>query len=226
MSIMSAFIERCSELWDKTLTHPFVAGIGDGTLPVEKFRFYLVQDYHYLIAYCRAVAAAAYKAPNVETMREMSGLLHSTLETEMSLHRAYAAEFGIASDELDKSSPAPTTTAYASYMLDIAARRDFLANLVCILPCAVGYAEIGAKLKMQTGTQASPYQAWIDMYAGAEFQAYATRLAEIVEEEADGLPARAIEDLFDVFATSTRYEWMFWEMAWTHEKWPVQAVID
>lgn len=221
MSLTRTFIERSGDLWQQALNHPFVQSIGSGAMPVDKFRYYLVQDYLYLIAYSRVLALAVYRAPSVETMREMSALLHSTLETEMALHRKYAAEFGITTDALENATPAPSMLAYTSYMLDIASRGDFIANLTCILPCAIGYAEIGKKLKNDGKKPDNPYQAWIDTYAGEEFQDYARRLAELVDETAVGLPARIVDELFEIFAASTKYEWMFWEMAWTLEEWQV-----
>ncbi len=41
------------------LAHQFVTGVGDGTLPVEKFKHYVTQDYVYLIDYSRALALAS-----------------------------------------------------------------------------------------------------------------------------------------------------------------------
>ena len=39
--------------------------------------------------------------------------------------------------------------------------------------------------------------------------------------EAENLDARSRESLKDLFKTSTRYEWMFWNMAWQEEEWPM-----
>lgn len=36
-------------VWKAFTEHEFVAGIGNGTLPVERFKAYLVQDYLYLV---------------------------------------------------------------------------------------------------------------------------------------------------------------------------------
>jgi thiaminase/transcriptional activator TenA len=30
-----------------------------------------------------------------------------------------------------------------------------------------------------------------------------------------------VERMEDAFVISSRYEWMFWEMAWNEEAWPV-----
>lgn len=45
--------ERAKTLWPRYLTHPFVTEMADGTLPKEKFRYYMVQDYLYLRDYVK-----------------------------------------------------------------------------------------------------------------------------------------------------------------------------
>ncbi|MBN2367315.1 MAG: thiaminase II, partial [Calditrichaeota bacterium] len=35
--------------------HPFVKGLGDGTLPMDKFRYYMIQDSIYIVDYARAM---------------------------------------------------------------------------------------------------------------------------------------------------------------------------
>ena len=83
------------------LNHPFVTGIGDGTLDMEKFKFYVRQDYVYLIGYSRVLAIASARAPDLDTMGRFARLLHETLNTEMELHRSYCAQFGITARELE-----------------------------------------------------------------------------------------------------------------------------
>lgn len=36
--------------WKEHTEHDFVRQIGDGTLPVDKFKMYLIQDYLYLVS--------------------------------------------------------------------------------------------------------------------------------------------------------------------------------
>src|SRR5207244_52222 len=102
---MSRFTDRLYELaeptWEAQYAHPFVRGIADGTLDVEKFKFWVRQDYLFLIDYARLLAMAAAKAPDLPTMRRFADLVHATLNVEMELHRAYAAEFGISPEELE-----------------------------------------------------------------------------------------------------------------------------
>jgi thiaminase/transcriptional activator TenA len=37
----------------------------------------------------------------------------------------------------------------------------------------------------------------------------------------EGLPEAKKQHLIDIFVTSSRYEYLFWEMAETQEQWPV-----
>lgn len=85
----------------------FVRGIGDGTLSLERFKFWLRQDYVFLIEYARLLALAAARSPGLETITRFATLLKETVDTDMSLHRGYAAEFGIGTEDLEPESPAP-----------------------------------------------------------------------------------------------------------------------
>ena len=55
-------------IWDRIIAHPFFREVQAGTLPIAKFRYYVVQDYHYLEGFGRAVSVALSKAPNTETL--------------------------------------------------------------------------------------------------------------------------------------------------------------
>ena len=46
------FLERpdVAPVWEKFVNHPFVLAMGDGTLPLESFKGYLIQDYIYLVS--------------------------------------------------------------------------------------------------------------------------------------------------------------------------------
>jgi thiaminase/transcriptional activator TenA len=134
------------EVWDAQQAHPFVRGIGDGTLDRRRFGFYVRQDYRFLIEYGRVLALAAARAPRLEWMRRFAALAHATLEDEMELHRAFAARWGIASDELEREPPHPTVAAYTDFLLATATVRDFAELVAALLPCMWGYSELGQTL--------------------------------------------------------------------------------
>ena len=47
-SVSERLRQAAAPIWEKCLHHPFVTAIGDGTLPVEKFQYFMLQDYLYL----------------------------------------------------------------------------------------------------------------------------------------------------------------------------------
>ena len=61
-------------VWHRFISHPFVLGLGNGELPLESFKGYLIQDYLYLIHFARANALASYKAKNREDIAAVSFL--------------------------------------------------------------------------------------------------------------------------------------------------------
>jgi thiaminase/transcriptional activator TenA len=228
--------------WLKAQQHPFVEGLRDGTLSSESFKHFLQQDYLYLIAYSRAFAVAAAKSPQLALLETCAGLVSDTLETEMQLHRDYAREFGIGEEELASLEPCPVTQAYSDFGLAVAHQGGLLDLLVALSPCGVGYAQIGQRLRPEmgfsNGMSLHPYRKWIETYSGEEFQRYAAWMADSINELGEGIEdaagtftdsnqrgltyaQRRLAELALLMRTGCRYEWLFWEMAWTNQGWPL-----
>ena len=213
--------QRAAQIWEAQYRHPFVQGIGDGTLELEKFKFWVRQDYVFLVEYARLLALAAARSPDLKTMMRFAGLLKETVETEMSLHRGYAAEFQISSKELELESPAPTTRAYTDFLLRVATTGDFTELAAALLPCMWAFSEIGRRLAAKPKPSDERYAKWIAMYSSSEFAELAEWCRELVDSLAAGLPERELQKTEAAFLTSSRYELQFWEMAWKMERWAV-----
>ncbi len=221
MSYTEELRTAAAPIWDQCLRHPFVQGIGDGTLPAERFRFYVRQDYVFLIEYSRFLALAVAKAPEPETMGKLASLLHATLNTEMALHRSYCAQFGISEAELEATQPAPTTYAYTRHLLAVAYSSPFPDLLAALLPCQWGYCEIGQALARRGEPVHAPlYAQWVRTYADPEFAALAQWMRQLLDRAAAGASDDDRRRWRELFLLSSRYEYLFWEMAYRGEKWP------
>lgn len=216
-----ALHRKAAGIWDAQTQHPFVRGIGDGSLSLGKFKFWLRQDYVFLIEYARLLALAAARSPDLETMIRFATLLKETVETEMNLHRAYAAEFEISPEELEEELPAPTTRAYSDFLLRVATMGDFAELAAALLPCMWAFSEIGQRLAAQSAPGEKRYAKWIAMYSSNEFAELAQWCRDLLDRLAAGLPQRDLQKLEAAFLTSSRYEWQFWEMVWKMEQWGV-----
>lgn len=204
-----------SARWDRVFAHPFVRGIGDGTLPAERFRFYLAQDYLFLIEYARVIALGVAKSPDLATMARLASLLESTLNGEMEMHRAYSASFGVSPEDLERAVASPTTRAYTSYLLSLAYSGSLAEILFALLPCACGYAEVGRRLQATSGLRVdNPYVEWIRTYASPEYEALAEWLRDLADRLADGLPAWLVDRLAALYAGGVDHELAFWQASW------------
>jgi thiaminase/transcriptional activator TenA len=207
--------DRVTDEWRRYVEHRFVVELGRGTLPEKAFRRYLGQDYLFLIHFARAYGLAVYKSADLAEMRRALGGLKAILEVEMDLHVAFCRGWGLSEAEMAALPEADATMAYTRYVLECGLRGDLLDLEVALAPCVIGYAEIGGRLLREAGPRlaSNPYRAWIEMYAGAEYQ----QVAATASGELDRLwQSRAgggrLEGLTRLFARATQLEAGFWQM--------------
>ena len=214
MSFAAELRAASADVWDAQHAHPFVRGIGDGTLAEDRFRWYVRQDYRFLIDYGRLLALGAARAPRVEDMRRFAGLAQGVLEQEMTLHVGFAQRWGISAAELEAVEAAPATAAYCDFLLRTAALGDHAELVAVLLPCMWGYAEIGERLARAGVPDHPGYATWIATYADPEFlrlAAWARGLADAAGADA-GPGGR--ERMHAAFRRSSEHELAFWEAAW------------
>ncbi|MDH3234598.1 MAG: TenA family protein, partial [Alphaproteobacteria bacterium] len=169
-SLFSRLRDACAVEWQAYTDHPFVRGIGDGSLPEAAFRHYLGQDYLFLIQFARAYGLAVYKADALEDMRAAAASLSAILDIEMELHVKFCAGWGLSEEDMAALPEDSATMAYTRFVLETGMAGDLLDLHVALAPCIVGYAEIGAALAAKAGSDDNRYGEWIAIYAGDEYQ--------------------------------------------------------
>jgi thiaminase/transcriptional activator TenA len=215
------------ELWfeaegvfEEILRHPFLTGLGDGSLDREAFRFYIVQDAHYLRNFARALSIAAARAPSEDEILMFSRHAAAALEVERSLHLSFFLDFGLSEQQVAATPLAPTTLAYTTYLLAVAYGGSFAEALAALLPCYWIYWKVGKAL-LAKGSPDPLYQRWIDTYGGEEFARVVTEVHRLTDRIGADLTDSERERMKRHFATTSRYEWMFWEMGYQQERWPI-----
>jgi thiaminase/transcriptional activator TenA len=206
-------------IWDAILAHPFVRGLTDGSLPRESFRFYAVQDALYLRDFARALSIAAARAPEDEWIIMFNEHAAGALRVERALHESFFREFGLAPADVAATPLAPTNLGYTSYLLAVAYGAPFHEALAALLPCYWIYWEVGKALE-RAGSPDPLYARWIGTYASGEFGALVQSVIGATDRTAAGLTASEREAMRRHFVTTSRYEWMFWEMGFRREGWP------
>ena len=208
--------------WKAQLTHPFVVGLGNGTLPERKFKYYILQDARFLGDLARVFAIAAQKAPDGESAIRFAKLAEETLVVERSLHESYGKRWQLSPKQMGAVPMAPTNYAYTRHMLQVAQNGSAVEATVVALPCAWIYCVVGRHLLRKGAPPKShPYRDWLMLYASPEFAEVGRWMREKVDAWAPSASEGERARMEEAFIVSSRYEWMFWEMAWNEESWPV-----
>jgi len=213
--------DEAEAFWSAIVAHPMVEALGDGSLDEAPFRYWVRQDYVYLVEYGRLFALGAANASTLDRMRTFAELLESTINTEMDLHREYAARFGLSEADLEATDPSPTTRAYTDFLVRTAAEGSFADTVAALLPCMWGFNETGKRLAADGLPDHEGYAEWIRTYSGEEFTELTTWCKELVDEVAAAATAADRERYRELFRTSARYEYRFWDAAWRQEGWSV-----
>lgn len=204
--------EKGNAIWEEAYDHPFVQKIGKGTLEKDKFQYYLLQDYLYLLQYAKVYAFAVIKAQDEATMAYFTGMQNSILADEMNMHRSYMKEWGITQEQIEEVEIAPYNRSYTSFLLSTAAVGDVLDILVATLPCTWTYNDYAVRLKKQYGRLrvSNPYQKWIDNYAQDEYVLFCKQYADMIDKLAAGKTEAELKALEDIFIAGMQYELLFW----------------
>ena len=215
-SFSSQLRVEADDIWSRIAANPFLAELREGTLPLEKFRYYLAQDYLYLEGFARAVALALAKAPDARTVDLLSRRVATPVERPM--HRELMPLAGMSLQDVDPSGHSPTNLAYVNHMLAAASLGGLGVTAAALLPCPWTYHEIGADL----GPIDHPvYSQWAKPYERGFLEESVGAWRGFLDEEAAQAGPREREAMRRAFMTSMRYEYMFWDMAYRQERWPL-----
>jgi thiaminase/transcriptional activator TenA len=201
------------------LEHPFVTGIGDGTLDRAAFRFYVVQDGQYLHGFARALALLAARAPTEAVTGLFARHTAAVITVERSLHTQLLARLPTPQGDASETGVAPTTLAYASYLIATCATGSFADSVAAVLPCYWIYREVGRKLLAHSSPDPL-YARWIETYGGQEFDRAVGEMLELTDSIGAQLNAHDRQSAIVHFVMTTRYEWMFWDAAYHSIGWP------
>ncbi len=220
MSFTAEIWQENAALFETIRTMPFNQELADGTLSQERFRHYMIQDAHYLIAFGRALAVAAAKADNTDEIVQFANAAHTAIIVERSLHEDFMEQFNVSPATFIATPLSPATHHYSSYLIATAWSASYPVALAALLPCFWIYAEIGRDI-LTRAAQNNPYASWIDTYAGEEFHAAVRDVITTVDRVAAVASTETRRDMHIAYAHAARLEWMFWDSAYRLEQWPV-----
>jgi thiaminase/transcriptional activator TenA len=212
MAFHEELLSLAKPVWEAMLAHPFLAATATGQVTESSFKTWLAQDYLYVRETVPFLGVLLAKAP--PALRDPLSEAIGTLNRELELFRQQAEELGVVLEGLEL---APTCHAYTQFMLATAYARPFAAGFTVLYGLEKAYLD--SWMQVKTNQQGpSPYQAFIDNWTSQAFQDYVAWLGRTLDELVHQQDRLELERLFLLTA---RYEYLFWQMAWNQEGWPV-----
>jgi len=222
MSYTTECWNAIAPIYSQILAHPFVTGLTQGDLAEDAFRFYAIQDALYLQEYARGLALLAARSPQDDWVVMFSDQAKTAIVVERELHASFFRQWNLTDEAVYATPMAPTNLLYTSYLLRVAYERPFHEALGAFLPCYWIYLEVGKALQKQ-GSPRDIYQQWADTYASQEFEAVVRQVLSVADDVAETLTDAQRSRMRDRFVMTSRFEYMFWDMGYRKETWPLQA---
>jgi thiaminase/transcriptional activator TenA len=213
----------CGRVWEGLHAHPFIRELAAGTLPPDKFRFYVEQNLQYLPEYACAMAIGASKADDLEAMRIFAADAANILEREIPENRELlrrVLDLG-ATDLGGSDGMAPANVAYTGFLVSVATQSGPAEIMAAIVPCTWSYGDIASALIAAGEVADHPvYAEWVRFFGTPEYGEIVAKMRADFETLAAGLGEQDAKRLSELFTTSTRLERAFWDMAYGLEHWP------
>ena len=209
------------DVWEAIINHPFVRELYGGSLPMEKFKYYIIQDYNYLITLTKCQALAASKVDDPGVMRRLLELALADVSTELENYNKLLGMLGLTIGDVVRARPNPVNVAYMSYMLSICSLGTAWECIAAILPCYWTYMEIADRLRgLLDGNPVDIYRSWASTYLTPEYRGIVEGLREIIDGRAGELEP-LYERLSSIFRQCSIFEYMFWDAAYSMQGWPI-----
>ena len=220
--LFSELLKRqADQVWRAIYAHPFLNELHEGTLPMDRFIYFILQDYLYLLDFAQVLCLGGAKSPDLETLEIFARHALIAVEVERSFHASFGKSLGFSRKQLDTAPKGPITEAYTRH-LQAVARGGSLGEIVAAaLPCYWIYGEVGRKLYKNRPKRPKIYREWIETYASEDYWKPVREQIRLM----DRLGASAKSDekklMRSHFLLSSRYEFLFWDQAYRLEDWPV-----
>jgi thiaminase/transcriptional activator TenA len=208
-------------IWRAVHTHPFLDELRAGTLPMDRFVYFILQDYVYLLDFAQVLCLGGAKSPDLKTLEIFCRHALIAVEVERSFHASFGKSLGLSQRQLDRTPKAPVTEAYTKHLQAVAQGGSLAEVVAAVLPCYWIYGEVGRRLYRRRPRKPAIYREWIEIYASEDYWKPVREQIRLMDRLAAGARDDEKKLLRDHFILSSRYEFLFWDQAYRLEQWPV-----
>ena len=217
----SVLRRRADKIWRAIRDHAFLRELHAGTLASERFTYFILQDYLYLLDFAQVLCLGGAKSPNLTTLEVFARHALTAVEVERSFHASFGNTLGFSQKQLEATDKGPVTRAYIDHLQAVARGGGLNELVAAVLPCYWIYGETGKRLFKHRPRKPKIYRQWIELYASDEFWRPVREQMRLMDE----LGARASSNdkrlMTAHFVLSSRYEYLFWNQSYQREHWRI-----
>jgi len=209
--------------WNSYIKHDFVIKLTSNSLNKKIFLNYLIQDYLFLIQFSKAWSLAIVKSDTLYEMKVAANTVNGLINFEMDLHIDLCGSYGISKIDLENANEENENIAYTRYVLEAGYSGDLLDLLAALIPCVLGYGEIGLN-NAKVIPEDYMYHKWLKTYSSKEYQKICDEVANMFDNaillrlDKNYKDSYKWNNIKKIFSKAVLLEVDFWNMAMRLDK--------
>jgi thiaminase/transcriptional activator TenA len=209
--------------WNSYIKHDFVIKLTSNSLNKKIFLNYLIQDYLFLIQFSKAWSLAIVKSDTLDEMKVAANTVNGLINFEMDLHIDLCGSYGISKTDLENANEENENIAYTRYVLEAGYSGDLLDLLAALIPCVLGYGEIGLN-NAKVIPEDYMYHKWLKTYSSNEYQKICDEVANMFDNaillrlDKNYKDSYKWNNIKKIFSKAVLLEVDFWNMAMRLDK--------
>jgi thiaminase/transcriptional activator TenA len=196
--------------WTAVATHPFTQALFDGSLPDERMRSYLVQDYQFVDQFLALLGAAVAKADRYPARLAVSSAITAVTSTENTyFQRAFDA---LDVPERDRISPAldDVTQAFLDLMAEVNTHGGYAEVLTVLAVAEWSYREWARQAPSERPGN-FVHAEWISLHRNPDFDDWVSWLLSDLDRVGAGLSDAERDHCLTLFQRATHLERRFFD---------------
>jgi len=203
--------QSCINNWSAATTHPFCIELADGSLPLEKMKRYLAQDYTFIDNFVRLAASAIHHAPSLPDRLPLAHFLGIIAGPENTYFQRSFDMLNVPKSEQTSPKLLTPTSDFQALMLKAAKSGEY-GNMVAVL-CVAEWVYLSWAEPMVDAVEALPFYfgEWITLHAGEYFESVVEHLRSQLDTAYNKADASQQETIKEYFQQAVLLEKQFFD---------------
>jgi len=202
------------ENWHHATRHKFCAELADGSLPLDKMRNYLAQDYQFIDNFFRLAASAIHHAPSLPDRLPLAQFMGVLAGPENTYFQRSFDALDVPDKERSNPDLKAPTKAFQDLMLKASKSGNYGAMVAVLCVAEWSYLEWATPFADYDKDLPFYFSEWIDLHVGEYFESVVAHLRAQVDSAFNDANEEGRAIIAEYFSESVRLERDFFDMSY------------